>query len=256
MSMKIIISPAKKIDNSKNKNNINFSDSFFLDKARELVEILQVFSPTELSRLMGISNNLGLLNADRYINWSLPFNQGNAKQAILTFKGDVYQGIAIDDFDKKDFDFAQKNLRILSGLYGILKPLDLIQAYRLEMGTKLKTDKGNNLYHFWGDSLTEHMTKEIVRDRDTCLVNLASNEYSKALNFKKLGIPIITPVFKDFRNGKLKIISFFAKKARGNMCRYIIKNKINSYKKLIDFSEEGYTFDKELSSNSEFVFVR
>ena len=254
--MKIIISPAKKIDESKNTNTIAFSECAFLESAKKLTGILKDFSPTELSKLMRVSANLGILNTDRNLNWSLPFNQDNAKQAILTFKGDVYQGIAMDDFDKKDFDFAQKNLRILSGLYGILKPLDLIQAYRLEMGTKLKTDKGNNLSYFWGDSLTEYMTKEIVRDRDTCLVNLASNEYSKALNFKKLGIPIITPVFKEFRNGKLKIISFFAKKARGNMCRYIIKNKINSYKKLIDFSEEGYTFEKELSSNSEFVFVR
>ena len=256
MNMKIIISPAKKIDNSKNKKNIDFSNSFFLDKSRELVEILQGFSPTELSKLMGISNNLGLLNADRYINWSLPFNQGNAKQAILTFKGDVYQGIDVDDFDKKDFDFAQKNLRILSGLYGILKPLDLMQSYRLEMGTKLKTDKGNNLYHFWEDSLTEHLTKEIVRDKDTCLVNLASNEYSKALNFKKLEVSIITPVFKDFKNGQLKIISFFAKKARGRMCRFIIKNKLTSSNALREFKADRYTFDEKLSKDSEFVFVR
>ena len=254
--MKIIISPAKKIDNSKNKKNIDFSNSFFLDKSRELVEILQGFSPTELSKLMGISNNLGLLNADRYINWSLPFNQGNAKQAILTFKGDVYQGIDVDDFDKKDFDFAQKNLRILSGLYGILKPLDLMQSYRLEMGTKLKTDKGNNLYHFWEDSLTEHLTKEIVRDKDTYLVNLASNEYSKALKFKKLEVPIITPIFKDLKNGQLKIISFFAKKARGRMCRFIIKNKLTSSNALREFKADGYAFDEKLSTDSEFVFVR
>ena len=256
MSMKIIISPAKKIDNSKNKNNINFSDSFFLDKAKELVEILQDFSPNELSKLMGISNNLGLLNADRYMNWSLPFNQGNAKQAILTFQGDVYQGIDVDDFSKKDFDFAQKNLRILSGLYGILKPLDLIQAYRLEMGTKLKTDKGNNLYHFWADSLTEHMTKEIIKDKDNYLVNLASKEYSKVLKINKLRARIITPVFKDFKNGQLKIISFFAKKARGRMCRFIIKNKLTSSNALRKFKDDGYAFDKKLSTDSEFVFIR
>ena len=256
MNMKIIISPAKKIDNSKNKKNIDFSNSFFLDRSRELVEILQGFSPTELSKLMGISNNLGLLNADRYINWSLPFNQGNAKQAILTFKGDLYQAIDVDDFDKKDFDFAQKNLRILSGLYGILKPLDLMQSYRLEMSAKLKTDKGNNLYHFWGDNLTEYLTKEIVRDKDTYLVNLASNEYSKALKFKKLEVPIITPIFKDFKNGQLKIISFFAKKARGRMCRFIIKNKLTSSNALREFKADGYAFDEKLSTDSEFVFVR
>ena len=175
---------------------------------------------------------------------------------ILSFKGSVYSAMNPEDFNKTDFDFAQKHLRILSGLYGILKPLDLVQAYRLEMGAKFKTYKSKNLYHFWGDSLTEHMTKEIVRDKDTFLVNLASNEYSKSLNFKELGVPIVTPVFKDFKDGKLKVISFFAKKARGNMCRYIIKNKINSYKKLVDFSEEGYIFDKDISSNSEFIFVR
>ena len=256
MKMKIIISPAKKIDSSKNRNNIPYSEPYFLDKSIELVNILKDFSPTELSRLMGVSANLGLLNADRYLSWSLPFNYDNAKQAILSFKGSVYSAMNPEDFNKTDFDFAQKHLRILSGLYGILKPLDLVQAYRLEMGTKFKTYKSKNLYHFWGDSLTEHMTKEIVRDKDTFLVNLASNEYSKSLNLKELGVPIVTPVFKDFKDGKLKVISFFAKKARGNMCRYIIKNKINSYKKLVDFSEEGYIFDKDISSNSEFIFVR
>jgi cytoplasmic iron level regulating protein YaaA (DUF328/UPF0246 family) len=256
MNMKIIISPAKKIDSSKNRNNTPFSEHLFLDKAKELVSILKDFSPTELSELMGISANLGLLNTDRYLNWSLPFSQKNAKQVILTFKGDVYQGINADDFEREDFDFAQKHLRILSGLYGLLKPLDLMQAYRLEMGTKLKTDKGNNLYQFWGDSLTQCLANEIKIDKESCLINLASNEYGKVLNMKELGVPVITPVFKDFKNGQLKIISFFAKKARGRMCRYIIKNKITSANKLQNFNDGGYTFEKEISSESEFVFVR
>ncbi len=205
---------------------------------------------------MGISPNLGLLNADRYSNWSLPFHQDNAKQAILTFKGDVYQGLKADDFNNKDFDFAQKHLRILSGLYGMLKPLELMQSYRLEMGTKLTTIKGNTLYQFWGDDLSNHFTNEMKNDKVSFLINLASNEYSKVLNMKELGVPLITPVFKDFKNGKLKVISFFAKSARGMMCRYIIKNKITSPNKLVDFNEGGYAFDSELSSNSEFVFVR
>ena len=190
MNMKIIISPAKKIDSSKNRNNTPFSEPLFLDKAKELVSILKDFSPTELSELMGISANLGLLNTDRYLNWSLPFSQKNAKQVILTFKGDVYQGINADDFEREDFNFAQKHLRILSGLYGLLKPLDLMQPYRLEMGTKLETNKGKNLYHFWGDSLTKRLSDEMIKDRDICLSNLASNEYSKVLNMKKLGLGI------------------------------------------------------------------
>ena len=256
MNMKIIISPAKKIDSSKNRNNTPFSEPLFLDKAKELVSILKDFSPTELSELMGISANLGLLNTDRYLNWSLPFSQKNAKQVILTFQGDVYQGINADDFEREDFDFAQKHLRILSGLYGLVKPLDLMQAYRLEMGTKLKTDKGNNLYQFWGDSLTQCLANEIKIDKESHLINLASNEYGKVLNMKELGVPVITPVFKDFKNGKLKVISFYAKKARGKMCRYIIKNKITSPDRLYDFNEAGYTFNSNLSSDSEFVFVR
>ena len=254
--MKIIISPAKKMDCSNNENNLSFSDCTFLDEAKELTEILKEFSPTKLSNLMGISPNLGLLNADRFSNWTLPFSQKSAKQAILMFKGDVYQGINSDDFEREDFDFAQKHLRILSGLYGLLKPLDLIQAYRLEMSTKLENKKGKNLYQFWGDSLTQCLANEIKIDKESCLINLASNEYSKVLKFKDLGIAVITPVFKDFKNGKLKVISFFAKKARGRMCRHIIKNKITSAQKLQNFDNGGYTFEKEISSESEFLFVR
>jgi len=254
--MKIIISPAKKIDSSKNRNDIPYSEPYFLDKSIELVNILKDFSPTELSRLMGVSANLGLLNADRYLSWSFPFNLNNAKQAILSFKGSVFSAMNPDDFNKTDFDFAQKKIRILSGLYGILKPLDLIQPYRLEMGTKIRTENAKDLYQFWRETLTCNLAEEIADEKTRCLLNLASNEYSKSLMLKELGARIITPIFKDFKDGKLKVISFFAKKARGNMCRYIIKNKINSYKKVIDFSEEGYIFDKDLSSDSEFIFVR
>ncbi len=256
MKMKIIISPAKKIDSSKDRNDIPFSEPCFLNKSIELVNILKEFSPTELSRLMGVSANLGLLNSDRYLSWSLPFNLNNAKQAILSFKGSVFSAMNTEDFNKTDFDFAQKHLRILSGLYGILRPLDLIQPYRLEMGTKIRTENAKDLYQFWRETLTCNLAEEIADKKTRCLLNLASNEYSKSLNLKELGVPIVTPVFKDFKDGKLKVISFFAKKARGNMCRYIIKNKINSYKKLVDFSEEGYIFDKDISSNSEFIFVR
>ncbi len=254
--MKIIISPAKKMDCSNNESNLSFSNCTFLDEAKELTKILKEFSPSKLSNLMGISPNLGLLNADRFSNWTLPFSQKSAKQAILMFKGDVYQGINSNDFEREDFDFAQKHLRILSGLYGLLKPLDLMQAYRLEMSTKLENKKGKNLYQFWGDSLTQCLANEIKIDKESCLINLASNEYSKVLKFKDLGIAVITPVFKDFKNGNLKVISFFAKRARGKMCRYIIKNKITSPDRLYDFNDSGYAFNSNLSSDTEFVFVR
>ena len=256
MSMKIIISPAKKINNTQNKENIRFSHCSFLNEATELIEILKEFTPDELSKLMNISRNLSLLNADRYVNWSLPFNTKNSKQAIISFAGDVYQGINIGDFDNNDLDFSQKHLRILSGLYGILKPLDLIQPYRLEMGTKLKTQKGKNLYHFWRSLLTTYMKKEIQEHKDDFLVNLASNEYIKAIDINELRVPCVTPVFKDFKNGKLKVISFFAKKARGKMCKFIIKNKLTSINGLQEFNYDGYLFDKDLSTDTEFIYTR
>ena len=256
MSMKIIISPAKKINNNQEKENIRFSKCSFLNEATELIEILKEFTPAGLSELMNISHNLSVLNADRYVNWSLPFNTKNSKQAILSFSGDVYQGMNIGDFDNNDLDFSQKHLRILSGLYGILKPLDLIQPYRLEMGTKLKTEKGKNLYHFWRNLLTAYMKKEIQENKDNYLVNLASDEYSKAIDINELRVPCVTPVFKDFKNGKLKVISFFAKKARGKMCRFIIKNKLTSINELQEFNCDGYLFDKNLSTDSEFIYTR
>lgn len=256
MNMKIIISPAKKIESNITSNNIDYSAPNFLKESKKLVEILKEFSPDDLSQLMNISKSLGLLNADRYLNWSLPFNQSNSKQAILCFKGDVYKGINTDDFNNDDFEYAQSSLRIISGLYGILKPLDLIMPYRLEMGTKLNNAMGNNLYKFWGDILSDHLSKEILDDNNNCLINLASNEYSKAIKINKIKVPVITPIFKDYKNGKLKVISFYAKKARGNMCRYIIKNKINTYDQLYAFNEEGYVFNEELSSLSDFVYIR
>lgn len=256
MKMKIIISPAKKINNTENKENMRFSHCSFLNEASELIEILKEFTPSKLSKLMNISHNLSLLNAERYVNWSLPFNTKNSKQAIFSFTGDVYQGMNIDDFDNNDFDFSQKNLRILSGLYGILKPLDLIQPYRLEMGTKLETERGQNLYQFWGNLLTTYIKKEIRENKDNYLVNLASNEYIKAINMKELDPHCVTPVFKDLKNNKLKVISFFAKKARGKMCRFIIKNKLTSIEQLKEFNDNGYIFDQNLSTEHEFIYTR
>jgi len=256
MRMKIIISPAKKINITQNKENMRFSHCSFLNEATELIEILKEFTPDKLSKLMNISHNLSLLNTERYVNWSLPFNTKNSKQAIISFAGGLYQGMNITDFDNDDLDFSQKHLRILSGLYGILKPLDLIQPYRLEMGTKLKTQKGNNLYHFWRNLLTTYMKKEIEEHKDNYVVNLASHEYSKAIDINELTVPCITPVFKDFKNGNFKIISLFAKKARGKMCRFIIKNRLTTINELQDFSYDGYLFDKDLSTDKEFIYTR
>jgi len=205
---------------------------------------------------MGISPKLAQLNFERFINWQLPFSTDNAKQALLAFKGDVYTGLDAYSLNEDELQTAQNDLRILSGLYGVLKPLDLIQAYRLEMGKKLQTKKGNNLYEFWGDKITKEINKSLIAKNDKYLINLASNEYFKAVVKKKVKAEIITPVFKDFKNGQYKVISFFAKKARGLMTRFIIQNKITDPEHLKAFNSEGYNFNPQLSKNTELVFTR
>jgi cytoplasmic iron level regulating protein YaaA (DUF328/UPF0246 family) len=205
--------------------------------------------------LMSISPKLGELNANRFQTWQLPFTPGNAKQALLAFKGDVYTGLDADTFSESDFAFSQKHLRILSGLYGVLKPLDLIQPYRLEMGTKLGNARGPNLYHFWDNKLTESLDKELESD-DNVLINLASNEYFKSVKVKSLKARMITPVFKDMKNGQYKMISFYAKKARGLMSAYIIKNKLEEVESLKGFDSEGYCFNPDMSKGDEWVFTR
>ena len=227
-----------------------------LDDSQTLINDLSTFSPQDVSKLMGISDKLGILNFERYQTWQLPFDKNNARQALFAFKGDVYTGMDAYSFDKDDIEFAQKNLRILSGLYGLLRPLDLIQPYRLEMGTKLENDRGKNLYEFWHDKITNALNKELSRADKPLLVNLASNEYFKSINTQKLNADIITPVFKDMKNGKYKIISFFAKKARGLMSAYIIKNKISETKQLKKFDSAGYRYNDAMSTANELVFLR
>ena len=195
-------------------------------------------------------------NYERFQEWKLPFNEQNAKQAIAVFKGDVYVGLDINQFNQDDLMFAQDHLRVLSGLHGLLRPLDLIQPYRLEMGTKLKFRRKNNLYEFWGDVITESVQATLDGQEDNILVNLASDEYFKSINKKKLKARIVTPIFKDFKNGEYKFLSFFGKKARGMMTRYILLNRINKVDDLKLFEEDGYFYNENLSTTDEFVFTR
>ena len=196
------------------------------------------------------------LNVDRYQSWHTPFNRRNAKQAIMAFRGDVYTGLDADSFKADDLEFAQEHLRILSGLYGLLKPLDLIQPYRLEMGTRIETGQGGDLYDYWRETITPAINRQLKKVGSDTLVNLASNEYFSVLDNDKLKARVCTPVFKDYKNGKYKIISFFAKKARGQMSAYAIKKKITDAEQLKRFRVDGYRFDKASSSDTQWVFLR
>ena len=252
--MLVVISPAKKLDENCDKNIVtNFTIPPYLEDSKKIIKSLRKYSTDKLSKLMNISEKISLLNYERYIKWSLPFNKKNAHPALLLFQGDVYKGISVSDFKKEDFIYAQKSLRILSGLYGILKPLDLIQPYRLEMGTQIKIGKHNDLYDFWGDEITKAINEDKNSDY---LINLASVEYFKSINKEKLNAKLINVIFKEKRNGSYKIIGINAKKARGLMSRYIIKNKISNPMKLKKFKEENYSYNKNLSSDSDWVFTR
>jgi len=252
----IVISPAKNLDFETALPTRKYTQAKMLGDSQLLINDLSKFSPQDLSKLMGISDKLSVLNFSRYQTWQLPFDKDNARQALFAFKGDVYTGMDAYSFDKDDIDFAQKNLRILSGLYGLLRPLDLIQPYRLEMGSKLKNARGKNLYDFWGDKISNALNKELAKTDKPLLINLASNEYFKSVHSKKLNADVITPIFKDIKNGKYKIISFFAKKARGLMSAYIIKNKLTQATQLKEFNHTGYTYNDAMSTSTELVFVR
>jgi cytoplasmic iron level regulating protein YaaA (DUF328/UPF0246 family) len=252
--MKIVISPAKSLDFETKVPTTQFTEGVFLDEAEKLSKVLKKKSPKVLSKLMNISPKLGELNWQRNQDWNLPFSLENARQAVYAFNGEVYNGLDVYTLPKEKLEQLQNKLRILSGQYGILKPLDLMQPYRLEMGTKLKIGRKDNLYQFWDKKVTEAINSEI--ENDTIFVNLASNEYFKVINPNLLKASIITPVFKDYKDGKLKMISFFAKKARGLMVRYIIDNNIETAEGLKGFNLEGYAFDFNLSTENELVFTR
>lgn len=251
-----VISPAKTLDFETAPVIATHTQPQFLAESTQLINELRQLTPPQVSSLMSISEKLGELNAQRFLEWQTPFTPANAKQAVLAFKGDVYTGMAADTFAKKDFTFAQQHLRILSGLYGLLKPLDLIQPYRLEMGTRFVNQRGTNLYHFWGDSITDQLNAELDKHQERVLVNLASTEYFSAVNTKKLHAEIITPVFKDQKSGQYKIISFFAKKARGMMSSYIIKNQLKDVEAIKAFDVAGYSYNEVMSSPKEWVFTR
>jgi cytoplasmic iron level regulating protein YaaA (DUF328/UPF0246 family) len=252
--MLVVISPAKKLNENCDKNLISkYTVPPYLENSKKIVSTLKTYSVSKLSKLMNISDKISSLNYERYIKWSLPFSRDNAHPALLLFQGDVYKGIEAESFEEEDFLFAQKSLRILSGLYGILKPFDLIQPYRLEMGTQLKIGKYNDLYDFWGDNITNAINKDNNSDY---LINLASVEYFKSINQKNLKSKLINISFKEKRDGNYKIIGIYAKKARGLMSRYIVKNKITDPKQIKKFREDNYTYNKTLSSDSEWVFTR
>jgi len=252
-----LVSPAKSLDFENSSPSTSFSEPIFLDKSQELVDVLKTYSPSKISKLMNISSDLGTLNCNRYQEWKRPFSLTNAKQSLFAFTGDVYKGLDAVSMSEKNIDFCQKHFRIVSGLYGMLRPLDLIQAYRLEMGTKLSINrKHKNLYSYWSDTLTEHLNNELKESNSNFVLNLASNEYSKAINFKTIQAEVISPVFKDWKNGEYKIISFFAKKARGLMGRYFINNEIMNPEMLKGFDYEGYTYNHELSLKNPYTFTR
>ncbi len=253
--MLIIISPAKTLDYDSELLNGSYSTPDFLNQSEQLLEKLRTFSPDDISQLMSLSPKLAALNAKRYLNWHQPFTPDNARPAIYAFKGDVYEGFDVKSHSVDDINWAQQHLRILSGLYGLLRPLDLMQPYRLEMGTKLSNQKGDNLYDFWKSTITDALNQQLATSQSEYLINLASNEYSNAVNMDEINSLVITPIFKDWKNGKYKIISFFAKKARGMMSAWIIKNRITKAEQLHDFNIGKYHYCSESSTLSQPVFL-
>ncbi|BDF95204.1 MULTISPECIES: peroxide stress protein YaaA [unclassified Pseudoalteromonas] len=252
-----VISPAKNLDYESQASTDKFTQPELLEHSEELMTVCRELTPAQISSLMKISDKLAGLNAARFSEWSQPFTTDNAKQAVMAFNGDVYGGLDANSLTAGQLDYAQSHLRILSGLYGLLKPLDLMQAYRLEMGTKLENSRGKNLYEFWGSIIADKLNTVLAEQDSQYLVNLASNEYFKAVDKKTLNAQIITPHFKDCKNGQYKIISFYAKKARGLMARYIIENKITQLSELKKFTVDGYYYSEEASQKAlEPVFMR
>lgn len=254
--MLIVISPAKSLDFKSPSPTGKYTIPGFLTESEKLMSKLKKMSPGQVSDLMGISAELGELNFQRFQTWSLPFNPENAKQALFAFNGDVYQGLDANSLAENEIEMAQSRLRILSGLYGVLKPLDLMQPYRLEMGTRLKYYRAENLYAFWTTAITRNINQELTEAGTNVLVNLASNEYFKSIDRKKLKAGIVSPEFKDGANGNYKIISFFAKRARGLMTRFILQNNITNPSDLQAFDLDGYIFNPRLSKPGRPVFTR
>ena len=254
--MLMVISPAKTLDYETPPATARFTQPQYLDHSQELIEQLRELSPQQIGELMHLSDKLSGLNAARFGSWTPAFTPENAKQALLAFKGDVYTGLNAVDFNEADFDYAQNHLRMLSGLYGLLRPLDLMMPYRLEMGTKLANARGKDLYAFWGTQISEWLNQALAEQGDDVLLNRASNEYFSAVKKTALNARIINTEFKDLKNGQHKIISFYAKKARGMMSRFVIKERINNPEHLKQFDEQGYRFSAEQSKPDLLVFLR
>ena len=254
--MLVLLSPAKTLDYESPRVTERFSQPELLSESTRLIAHCRTLTPAQLASLMSISDKLAGLNAARFAEWQPEFDLDNARQAILAFKGDVYTGLAVADFSAEDFEFAQQHLRILSGLYGVLRPLDLMQAYRLEMGTRLANERGKDLYAFWGSRITEHLNLALAEQSTPLVLNLASEEYFKAVKPKALAGRLISPVFEDEKNGKYKIISFHAKKARGMMARFLIKQRIDRPEGVLDFAEQGYRYCPEGSTPERPLFRR
>ncbi|OIM98008.1 hypothetical protein BFR57_09795 [Idiomarina sp. MD25a] len=254
--MLAVLSPAKNLDYESEHLAVEATQPRLLDEAETLVQRCRELTPQQLGSLMKISDKLAGLNAARFTEWTRPFNENNARPAIYAFNGDVYAGLDAESMTHEEVRSAQQQLRILSGLYGLLRPLDLMQPYRLEMGTKLDNQRGKNLYEFWGDQITEMLNADLEQTGSDVLVNLASNEYFSSVNKKALNAELVTPVFKDEKNGQFKVISFYAKKARGLMARFMVNQKPESVSDLKAFNYAGYRFSESESSGKELVFKR
>ncbi|HVK94388.1 MAG TPA: peroxide stress protein YaaA [Noviherbaspirillum sp.] len=254
--MLIVLSPAKTLDYDTPPTTREYSLPEFVAHSAELIGTLKTLAPAEISSLMDISDALAVLNVTRYASWSRKFTTKNAKQAVLAFNGDVYEGLDAPSLTASQLNYTQSHLRILSGLYGILRPLDLMQPYRLEMGTRLENPRGKNLYAFWGTLITEALNKEFAAQKSRTLVNLASEEYFKVVKSKLLNADVVTPVFEDWKGGRYKVISFYAKRARGLMARYAAFNAVRDPEKLKAFDSEGYAFDPHASTGQTWVFRR
>ena len=251
-----VLSPAKKLSKECTKKTENYNKPRFLDQSSELVSQLMGMEPGDLMSLMGISENLAILNWERMQNWNKSLRPESSMESAYCFLGDTYTGLDAESLNDNDMDFAQKHTRILSGLYGILRPLDLMMPYRLEMGTKLKNKVGKDLYEYWGDTLSNSISEELSNHQHNVVINCASIEYFRSIDRPSLNAEVITPQFKEYKNGKLKMVSFFAKRARGMMARYIIQNKINDGKDILSFNLGGYSYDPSISSPTSPVFTR
>ena len=251
-----VISPAKKLNFNAESPINSFTQCDFLDDSKKLIDQAKDYSFDDIMKLMSVSENIANLTVQRFQDWKLPFDDQNAKQAALAFNGDTYTGLEVESFSQDDFDYSQDHLRILSGLYGLLRPLDLIQPYRLEMGTKMNNSMGKNLYEFWGTKISDQLNKDLNNHESKYIINCASDEYFKVIDLQSLNVPIIKPIFKDVKNGVPKVISFFAKRARGMMSKYIIKNRVQSINDLHSFNDNGYEFQPDQSDNHELVYIR